>query len=494
MKNKVTFFVVAFVMLSFIFNFQAKAQFNLNKLKKTVENEIKKTDEKKDDVKNKSNDTPIKDEEKEKAKNFIYSTWYKFDQPVNDIDGGYVGMYASNPEKGKALYNALKATDYQATKAKMDEYMKKYPDFNREGYEPYGEYMNYTQKWPKKLENKIDEYFISEINNCIDKAYADKENNKKRAYEIAESGVYLCKAILLILPKHEKINSLLKDAESVFKKIESEYSSAVFTSDFHKENAGKIVFAKKPIEINQEGSCEVTSQFTGKDFIYGMVYFKSSMRELDYGSLKFTVRIYADNNEIKSRDFEVAQAKKENTYLDFEFVPDPETHKTMGCIEYSTALAKLSPRRHDIKVVLTITGSGTEVASGEFELDGSGGMEGIESVAKTLTNAEFSSRKMPEPAMKNAKLEKEMLEAMSSWTEKPLKAVIVDSDWSIHRNQYTGIIEYRSILAAIGMKKPDGNCRVFWLSFKQDYNGKSYGKTQHLGVGDSMDLPCENVK
>jgi hypothetical protein len=44
------------------------------------------------------------------------------------------------------------------------------------------------------------------------------------------------------------------------------------------------------------------------------------------------------------------------------------------------------------------------------------------------------------------------------------------------------------------MKKPDGGCRMFVISFRQQYQGKKYGKAQQHGVGDSADIPCDNVK
>ncbi len=96
--------------------------------------------------------------------------------------------------------------------------------------------------------------------------------------------------------------------------------------------------------------------------------------------------------------------------------------------------------------------------------------------------------------MKNAQLEKEMVAASDHDNDKPLRAVITANEWTIHRNPISGAIEYRTINAALATKRvSDGTCRIFYVSFKQMYNGGSYGKTQHHGVGDNEEIPCENV-
>ena len=73
-----------------------------------------------------------------------------------------------------------------------------------------------------------------------------------------------------------------------------------------------------------------------------------------------------------------------------------------------------------------------------------------------------------------------------------LRAVITDSQWTVHRNPL-GVILYRSIGAAVAMKEPDGRCRYFRLSFKQQYRGGGYGQAEQHAVGDNFEMACANV-
>ena len=47
----------------------------------------------------------------------------------------------------------------------------------------------------------------------------------------------------------------------------------VYTSAFHKEHAGEIVFSNAPITATQENAANMKSAFTANEKIYGMMYF-----------------------------------------------------------------------------------------------------------------------------------------------------------------------------------------------------------------------------
>ena len=79
------------------------------------------------------------------------------------------------------------------------------------------------------------------------------------------------------------------------------------------------------------------------------------------------------------------------------------------------------------------------------------------------------------------------------WKETVLRVVIINNDWSIVRNKYTGIILYRWIDAAVGGKTKDGTCKYFNVGIKQEYTGAGYGKSKWNGVGGSYDIKCKNI-
>lgn len=76
-----------------------------------------------------------------------------------------------------------------------------------------------------------------------------------------------------------------------------------------------------------------------------------------------------------------------------------------------------------------------------------------------------------------------------------IKLVIVDPDWTIRRNELTGIILDRYIRATVAVKNADGTCTVWQLiTFQQDYVSNVFRQTKFSGVGDPYKIPCENVK
>jgi hypothetical protein len=122
-------------------------------------------------------------------------------------------------------------------------------------------------------------------------------------------------------------------------------------------------------------------------------------------------------------------------------------------------------------------------------------LDKVAEIAKALELKSQQGVTMPSPAKTDPDLEKAMLAAVTEagWKETPVKAVITDSDWEINRNEL-GIILFRSIGAKVAVKTPEETYKLFSLTFKQDYDGKNYGKTELYAVGDSQVIPFENIK
>ena len=96
--------------------------------------------------------------------------------------------------------------------------------------------------------------------------------------------------------------------------------------------------------------------------------------------------------------------------------------------------------------------------------------------------------------MRDAALESSMVDACRDWPEKPVKAIITDSDWTIDRHPLSGAILSRTINATVLFRVGDGTCKAFKLSFRQPYTGGSYGKTERYGVGDSFPISCDKLE
>jgi hypothetical protein len=351
-------------------------------------------------------------------------------------------------------------------------------------------------EFPEHFAKLKQEFLIKEINNAIETAYAEKGKGAARAgaaVEAAESALLVCEGILFITPDDTQVQGLKADAESALAAMGAAREK-VFTGSFHKEHAGKIVFSAQPIVAGEENPAALRNAFNAAtDDIYGMMYFPGTFQEVTGGGAYGWTKLFVDGNEKASYDFKLPADQAANAWLKSEIIPDPAASTTRGAAIFTKALSELSPRRHTVKVQ-TLDQDWKVLAEGEFTLDCSGGLERIADVHKRINEQKLANVKLPAPAMRNAALEKECMAALKDWKEKPIKVIITDADWTIQYHPVTGAITSRTINTTVAMKKPDGGCRMFVVSFRQQYQGKKYGKAQQYGVGDSADIPCDNVK
>lgn len=406
------------------------------------------------------------------------------------------GMYAKK-EDAQKFFEQCQKVDFANTKPKIEKLAEQYPDFKKEGREMNSYYKQFTVEFPKKCNEMISSFFIQEINKNIEEAYQLKTKGKSAAggaLEAAEAALLLSDGLLLLTPGHVDIVRLQKESKAAVDKFSSEFGAAVFTSNFHKENAGKIIFSKSRMTIKQEDPSVVSNKYSAGDYIYAMIYMNGTFTELTQQMYSVRLIIEVDGNEKANRDFTIKNEDQENTYLRIEISPEPTTAETQGAEIYSKALSELSPRFHKVSVIFKSTGISTDIlAQGEFELDCTSGLDKLAAIAQQLRSIRLSKVRMPNAAMRDAKLEQEMITASDHPVDKPIRAVITGTEWTVHRHPISGAIEYRTIPAAVATKKTDGTCKIFYLTFKQDYNGKTYGKTQSHAVGDSDEIPCENV-
>lgn len=105
---------------------------------------------------------------------------------------------------------------------------------------------------------------------------------------------------------------------------------------------------------------------------------------------------------------------------------------------------------------------------------------------------------LPKPAKKDAKLEGEMVAAMTAkWKgDTILKAIIVEKGWTDETVVSKGkqVVVARRIAAKIASKVKSGKCRLFEVTFRQAKNGGKYGPTEYHSVGGSEDISCDSVK
>ena len=426
---------------------------------------------------------------------YIQESNDKISSLSNIIDYYRSGKF-NDERDAKEFYQYCVESDYQNRKKKIVEIVIKNPAFTEFSNEYSSFYKNFMFEFPKKMQEFLDNSLIKDINKSIEDSYAmlaEGNTKLKKATELADLAVLVTNGILMVFPDNTAIQDLNKEAKSAQEKMAGNLES-IYTSSFHKNNAGKTIFSKSPIEIKNENPDAITNKFVAGDFIYGMFYLKGTFKELTNSQYKLVTLIEVDGNEKANHEFTLSEESGERTYLSTEIVPDPVKSLTSGCVKFSMGLANLSPRKHKVKVILkSQTGENGIISEGEFELDCSQGGEKLKKIASDLAKKQLDKIRMPEPGMKNPSLQKEIMTVLSDWEEKPLRVVITGTEWTINRNSVTGIIEFRSIWTAVAVKSPDGKCKIFYLSVRQDYNGSSYGKTKRWAMGDSEEIACENI-
>jgi hypothetical protein len=133
-----------------------------------------------------------------------------------------------------------------------------------------------------------------------------------------------------------------------------------------------------------------------------------------------------------------------------------------------------------------------------------GTVEKIKAVSKANLVAEIKSRKLPAPVVKDAALEKILIEGFNkkygpAYNAKAVKAVLTQDGWTIERNSISGIITGRNRTGKIAYKTEQGDGKCYLLSnnifIYQAFVGNAFISSEVIynGLGGD-EMLCENVK
>ncbi len=135
-------------------------------------------------------------------------------------------------------------------------------------------------------------------------------------------------------------------------------------------------------------------------------------------------------------------------------------------------------------------------------VDGLGTIDDVHKLASKSKQQKINDTKLPVAAMKDATLEKMFMDAFDKYhgeefKGKATKAVLTSDDWSIERNDITGIVTGRVRRAVIVYKGRDGKCYLtanFFLH--QEYVGNSFSNTatSKFPIMGSQEMICSNIK
>lgn len=76
------------------------------------------------------------------------------------------------------------------------------------------------------------------------------------------------------------------------------------------------------------------------------------------------------------------------------------------------------------------------------------------------------------------------------WSEDFRSAFTGVRDWTIHRNQVSGVVTHRTHTGVVAAQWPDGHCTIQQFGFRGDAAGSGFGATYFHGVGPQWQTPC----
>jgi hypothetical protein len=133
-----------------------------------------------------------------------------------------------------------------------------------------------------------------------------------------------------------------------------------------------------------------------------------------------------------------------------------------------------------------------------------GSAEQIKSISKANKATAIKTRKLPAPVVKDAALEKVLIEGFNkrygpAYNAKAVKAVLTQDGWTTVRNEITGIVTGRNRTGKIAYKTEEGDGKCYLLGSNiyiyEEYIGGSFTNTKVIynGLGGE-EMLCENVK
>ena len=288
---------------------------------------------------------------------------------------------------------------------------------------------------------------------------------------------------------------------------------------FHQKNAGTIVFSTVPITPGKEDPGKLVTSFKLGQPIYWRVYAERSaanqarsdghecrfdtdgpparsfLVELDGHALTGTFPTFA-GTKVSKKQWEGETSWSESHALNAPV----DTHEISFNSDFvARVVGDLSPGTHKlvIKAVAECVDEKPRYISKPIAV----GSITVEVSAEAVAAATAPQADLPAAGRKDPKLASQTIKIVNAnWKQlgsdqRAVKAVIVDKDWSLERNELTGIVIARSIDTVVAYKDDKG-CHFYSVRLRQDASGRSAFGDSYLGSeGASVeDIACTKVK
>ncbi|MEO1652366.1 MAG: hypothetical protein AAFU64_02375 [Bacteroidota bacterium] len=355
-------------------------------------------------------------------------------------------------------------------------------------------YVQPLQEEMKSYEAYLNAVYYPMTNGLIEKAYALKAEKPRQARIFLENADYICQAVGSLYPENSQFKSLATDVQKAKDQVLGELDAKIFTSALHKAQVGKVVFSAQKINVNQADQATLKQDFKPGDKIWGLAYFDAPLKEL-VGTSKVVLYVSVDGQMMYNETFRPSEAELKQSYLPLEILLNNGDYEYNEGKRITRALAKVSPRSHQVEIMLGPNYK--PYAQASFTFDASTGLDKMKSILKAIQEAEIAKRRMPKAKIQNAQYEQLLKNAvLQKGLGTPLRAVLT-SDWTVYKNDI-GIPDFQRLFGMVALKAPNGNCHYKKVYLNRAYSGGgTYGPIKAIvdtpGLDEDNQLKCENV-
>jgi len=310
-------------------------------------------------------------------------------------------------------------------------------------------------------------------------------DNAVRAQKLAG---YLVNGILLFNTDNQlamefkaKLDSQKQALLSILKKFH--------TSEFHTQQAGKIVFSSKPLVTGGKEAVDVKGQFKDTDTVFGMAYLNSTLSSIEKGLDQYMIRYLVDSEMRNgmSAAGNIFPGKLENTWLSFPILVGPKDSEMMFPAQIIQNLASRQ-KNGTCKVTLQLTtfalGYDEKIlAEGSFTLE-IGDIEKLKQRADDHRKAAVARARVPAGIISSPSIEADMKSLMQqnfNETIITLRATVGEPAWNVVKDDWD-IPKYRYIRGFIAFKiQRTGKVYYRGIAIMQSHEGSnSYNKKSSL--------------
>ncbi len=332
-----------------------------------------------------------------------------------------------------------------------------------------------------------------------------------KAISEGENAVALVEVALWVDSSSSALATAKANAEAKLAAYKANYAKTL-SGAYHADHVGELWFSTAPITLGKEDTAALSQAADASKGVYVAAYYPGELAAMGGnpgGDIRAEVRLWKDPGASGQSDEDyhwTIDAKGATaTALTVELWPtDPAKAQLPGlAVKYAEFIRGLGPGTHEVQFQVAMTdprdgGKTTGAYDAPFaklSLTVPSDLSGFEANATKIYNTWIDAQRMPKAKKTDSSLSSQLMKAYTEagWDEKPLRAVIVDSDWTYFYDDWNRPIQ-RTLRAWVAVDNGDGTCRAFEGIYQADSPDFKNWDAPYLNlITSDIPLACANV-